>query len=183
LAKELRTDRLLLRRWRPADLEPFAALNEDPRVMDCFPAPLSRAESDATAARIESHFSQHCFGLWAVEIQGNAPFAGFIGLCYPSIEAHFMPCVEIGWRLAAEHWGKGLATEGAQAALRFGFTELGLDEIVSYTAVENGRSGRVMEKLGMTHTPSDDFDHPSLSAGHRLRPHVLYRISNRTKPL
>jgi RimJ/RimL family protein N-acetyltransferase len=176
LPQELRTDRLRLRRWCAADREPFAALNADPRVMEHFPALLSREESDARADRIEVHFDQHGFGLWAVEIVGVAPFAGFIGLSIPRFEAHFMPCVEIGWRLAAEHWGRGFATEGARAALAFGFETLRLEEIVSYTATGNLRSRRVMEKLGMTHDPSDDFDHPLLPAGHPLRRHVFYRI-------
>jgi ribosomal-protein-alanine N-acetyltransferase len=179
LPRELRTERLLLRRWRPEDREPFAALNADPRVMEYLAAPLSCAESDAAVERIAVHFAQHGFGLWAVEIPGAAAFSGFIGLHIPRLDAHFTPCVEIGWRLAAGYWRKGLATEGARAAVEFGFTELELNEIVSYTAVSNRRSRRVMEKLGMTNRPSDDFDHPSLPAGHRLRRHVLYRIANR----
>ena len=151
-------------------------MNADARVMRHFPAQLSREESDAVVARIESHFNEHGFGLWAVEIPAVAEFAGFIGLCHPRFEAHFTPCVEIGWRLAAEHWGRGYATEGATAALDFGFNRLGLDEIVSFTAPANMPSRRVMEKLGMTHDPSDDFDHPLLAPGHALRRHVLYRL-------
>jgi RimJ/RimL family protein N-acetyltransferase len=174
--EELRTERLLLRRWRPADLEPFAAMNADPQVMEHFPAPLSREESDAAAARIAAHFERHGFGLWAVEASSGAPFAGFIGLAIPRFEAHFTPCVEIGWRLAADHWGRGYATEGARAALAFGFESLRLEEIVSYTVPANLRSRRVMEKLGMTHDPSEDFDHPLLPEGHPLRRHVLYRM-------
>jgi len=177
LPRELRTDRLLLRRWRLADRVPFAALNADPRVMEYFPGPVSREESDAMAARIEAHFEQHGFGLWAVEIADITPFAGFIGLNVPRFEAHFTPCVEIGWRLAAEFWGQGFATEGARAALAFGFETLRLDEIVSITVPANRRSRRVMEKLGMTHDASGDFDHPLLPEGHRLRRHVLYRIA------
>src|SRR5262245_7444407 len=136
-APELRTDRLYLRRWCAADREPFAALNADPRVMEHFPAPLSREDSDALAGRIESHFKQHQFGLWAVEINDVSPFAGFIGLAIPSFEAHFTPCVEIGWRLAADHWGNGYATEGAEAVLAFGFEQLRLAEIVSFTVPGN----------------------------------------------
>ncbi len=112
---ELRTERLYLRRWRATDREPFAALNADPRVMEYFPAPLSPEESEALTSRIEGHFEQHGFGVWAVEIKGTAPFAGFIGLSIPRFEAHFTPCVEIGWRLASEYWGCGYATEGARA--------------------------------------------------------------------
>ena len=175
LPRELRTDRLYLRRWLPADLAPFAALNADPRVMEHFPAVLSGDESDSRAARNEAHFERHGFGLWAVEIPGVAPFAGFVGLAVPGFEAHFTPCVEIGWRLAVEHWGRGYATEAARAALAFGFESLGLKEIVSSTVPDNVRSRRVMERIGMIHNPADDFDHPLLPAGHPLRRHVLYR--------
>jgi RimJ/RimL family protein N-acetyltransferase len=175
--EELRTARLRLRRWRPSDAAPFAALNADPRVMEHFPALLSRDESNALVARIEDHFARHGFGLWAIEIAGETPFAGFIGLNVPTFEASFTPCVEIGWRLAADFWGRGIATEGAQAALRFGFDSVGLHEIVSFTVPENMRSRRVMEKLGMIHDPADDFDHPSLAAGYPLKRHVLYRIA------
>lgn len=182
LAQELRTDRLRLRRWLPADRGPFAALNADPRVMEHFPAALSREESDTLVARIEAHFDQHGFGLWAVEISNVTPFAGFVGLSVPRFEAHFTPCVEIGWRLAAEHWGCGYATEGARAALAFGFDVLGLGEIVSFTVPANLRSRRVMERIGMVHHPADDFDHPALPEGHRLRRHVLYRIGPPSPP-
>lgn len=175
LPAELRTARLLLRRWLPSDREPFAALNADPRVMERFPALLSPEESDALSARIEAHFEQHGFGLWAVEIVGVAPFAGFIGLSTPRFEADFTPCVEIGWRLAAEHWGQGYATEGARAALRFGNEAAGLAEIVSFTATENVRSQRVMQRIGMRRDPTGDFDHPLLPPDHRLCRHVLYR--------
>ena len=173
----MRTERLQLRRWCPSDLAPFAALNADPRVMRYFPTTLSRAESDAFAERIEAHFAEHGFGLWAVEVPELAPFIGFVGLSVPRFEAPFTPCVEIGWRLAAEHWGRGYAPEAARAALAFGFDTLGLREILSFTSVVNEPSRRVMEKLGMTHDPSDDFDHPALPEGDALRRHVLYRLS------
>lgn len=181
LPRELRTDRLLLRRWRPEDRAPFARLNADPRVVEFLPGALSREASDALADRIETHFERHGFGLWAVEVPGVAPFAGFIGLVRATFEAPFTPCVEIGWRLAAETWNHGYATEGARAALEFGFRSLQLAEIVSFTTVANLRSRRVMEKLGMTHSTSDDFDHPLLPEGHPLRPHVLYRIGERVQ--
>jgi RimJ/RimL family protein N-acetyltransferase len=177
LPQELRTDRLRLRRWLAADHEPFAALNADPRVMEHFPALLSREESDARIARIEAHFKQHGFGLWAVEVPTITAFAGFVGISVPTFEAHFTPCLEIGWRLAAEHWGRGYATEAARAVLALGFETLGAREIVSFTVPENLRSRRVMEKIGMVHNPDDDFDHPALPDGHRLRRHVLYRIA------
>jgi ribosomal-protein-alanine N-acetyltransferase len=176
LPAELRTDRLLLRRWRPDDLPPFAELNADQRVMEHFPALLSTEESNTLAARIQARSEEHGFGLWAVEVVGGAPFIGFIGLAVPRFEAFFTPCVEIGWRLAAAHWNRGYATEGAQAALEFGFRHLQLAEIVSFTAVENVRSRRVMEKLGMVRSPEEDFDHPLLPEGHCLRRHVLYRL-------
>lgn len=181
LPQELRTDRLSLRRWRASDRVPFAQMNGDPRVMKFFPGLLSRQESDALVDRIEAHFQQHGFGLWAVEIPGVTPFAGFLGLSIPRFEALFTPCIEIGWRLDAAHWNRGYATEGARAALDFGFRWLPAQEIVSFTVPLNVRSRRVMEKLDMTHSPSDDFDHPLLAEGHPLRRHVLYRL-RRTEP-
>ena len=174
--EELRTERLILRRWREADRRPFAQMNRDPAVMEFFPAVLSRAESDSMADRIEAHFDQHGFGLWAAELKDTGEFIGYIGLAVPRFEAAFTPCVEIGWRLRAQHWGGGLATEGAQAVLECAFGALALSEIVSFTTEANIRSRRVMEKLGMNHDPGEDFDHPWLAAGHRLRRHVLYRL-------
>ena len=177
IPRELRTDRLLLRRWRTTDRSPFAELNADQRVVQHLPAALSAEESDKLVARIEAHFQQHGFGLWAVEIRASATFAGFVGLSVPGFEAHFTPCVEIGWRLAAQHWGCGYATEGARAVLEFGFEALSLNEIVSFTVPGNIRSRHVMDRIGMIHNPADDFDHPALPEGHPLRPHVLYRIT------
>jgi len=175
-APVLLTPRLTLRGWRPDDRAPFAALNADPEVMRHFPASLTRAESDAAADRIEGHFARHGFGLWAVEIVGVAPFAGYVGLAVPSFQAAFTPCVEIGWRLARACWGQGYATEAARAAAHYGFETLRLPEVLSFTVPGNVGSRRVMEKLGMTRDPSDDFDHPSLPPGHALRRHVLYRL-------
>ncbi len=173
---EHRTERLLLRRWRAEDREPFAAMNADPRVMEFFPALLSRVESDARVEAIERHWREHGFGLWAVEVPGVAAFVGFVGLSMPRFEAAFTPCVEVAWRLAAEFWGRGYATEAARAAVEFGFGRLGLKEIVSFTVPANVRSRRVMEKLGMTHEAEEDFEHPLLVVGHPLRRHVLYRL-------
>lgn len=173
------TPRLLLREWRQSDLPAFAALNADPEVMACLLGTLERGESDSRARRVLEHFAAHGFGLWAAEVPGVAEFIGFIGLCYPAFQAHFTPCVEIGWRLARAYWGQGYATEGARGALAYGFRELPLDEIVSMTVPANGRSWRVMQRLGMTRSPQDDFDHPLLPAGHRLRRHVLYRLTRR----
>ena len=181
IPREIRTERLLLRRWLPADVEPFSAMNSDPRVSEYLPTPLSRPESESFIARIRGHFEKQGFGLWAVEIPGVAPFAGFVGLSTPRFEAHFTPAIEIGWRLAAEHWGRGYATEGARAVLAFGFDELRLEQIVSITVPANARSRRVMEKIGMTCDPADDFDHPLLPEGHPLRRHVLYRIARASR--
>lgn len=172
---ELRTERLLLRAWRDDDIEPFAALNADPEVMRHFPSILGRAESEAQAARIRAGFATHGLGRWAVEVPGQAAFIGFAGLAVPGFEAHFTPCVEIGWRLARAYQGRGYATEAARAAVRFGFTAAGLDQIVSFTVPANLASRRVMEKLGMQY--AGEFDHPSLPAGHPLQRHVLYRLS------
>jgi RimJ/RimL family protein N-acetyltransferase len=175
MVTELRTPRLVLRAWRAADREPFAAMNADPRVMEHFPAALTRDESDALADRIEAHFAEHGFSLWALEIPGVAPFGGFVGLAVPRFTAHFTPCVEIGWRLDASVWGRGYATEAARVVLAYGFEQLGLEEIVSFTTEKNMRSRRVMERIGMRHDPADDFDHPALDAHDPLRRHVLYR--------
>jgi RimJ/RimL family protein N-acetyltransferase len=172
----LQTRRILLRRWRDSDREPFAALNSDPRVMRFFPALLSREESDALVQRIERDFEKRGFGLFAAELSADRAFIGFIGLSVPDFEAHFTPCVEIGWRLAADCWNQGLATEGAREVLRHAFDSLRLDEIVARTVPANLASRRVMEKIGMTRAPEDDFDHPKLPESHALRRHVLYRI-------
>jgi RimJ/RimL family protein N-acetyltransferase len=172
-----RTSRLLLRRWRPSDREVFARLNADPEVTEYLPGPLDRAGSDAVADRIEAHFAKHGFGAWAVEVVGGEPFIGFAGLMVPRFEAHFTPAVEIGWRFLRSAWGHGYATEAAREGCRVAFAELGLPAIVSFTAPANLRSRRVMERLGMTHDPDGDFDHPSLPEGSSLRRHVLYRLS------
>ena len=172
----LTTARLRLRQWREEDLAPFAALNADPQVMEFFPKVLTRAESDTVAGRIRDHFARHGFGLRAVEAPGIADFVGFVGLAVPSFEAHFTPCVEIGWRLAREHWGHGYATEAATAALAFAFGDRALEEIVAFTVPANIPSRRVMGRLGMRRLPADDFEHPAIAAGHPLRSHVLYRL-------
>ena len=172
----LHTERLLLSPWRREDRAPFAALNADPRVMEWFLAPLNTTESDTFVDRIEEHFRVHGWGLWAVEVAGADAFIGFVGL-NPADTTLGYPSVEIGWRLAAAHWGHGYAPEGALAALQFAFGQLGLDEIVSFTSVGNEKSRRVMTKVGMTRNPEDDFDHPRVPATSPLSRHVLYRIS------
>ena len=173
----LTTPRLRLRLWRDEDLEPFAALNADPRVREFFPSIQTYQESAESMRFIRDHCEQRGFGLWAVEVIGGAPFIGFIGLAVPSFDAPFTPCVELGYRLAFEHWGHGYATEGSRAALAFGFSTVGLAEIVAMTAGSNERSRQVMERLGMRHNAADDFDHPNITVGHPLRRHVLYRLT------
>jgi RimJ/RimL family protein N-acetyltransferase len=173
---ELQTARLRLRRWAAADREPFAALNADPLVMEYFPGLLTRQQSDSLIETIERGFEQRGFGLWAVEVRATESFIGFTGLNEPSLEAHFTPAVEVGWRLARAAWGEGYASEAASASLAFGFEEIGLAQIVSFTSAVNMRSRAVMERVGMTRNPTDDFEHPGLPDGHPLRPHVLYRI-------
>lgn len=173
----LTTDRLLLRPWRADDRGPFAALNADPEVMEHFPAPMTRAESDGMADVLSDFIARHGWGLWATETRVDHRFIGFVGMSIPSFEAHFTPCVEIGWRLSRSAWGHGYATEAARTALAYGFGQLELDEVVSFTAATNERSQRVMQRLGMSHRPEDDFEHPLLDAGHPLRPHVLYRMT------
>jgi len=168
----LRTERLILRPWRDADLEPFAALNADPVVMEFFPSLLTRAQSDTVAARIRNHLERDGFGLWAIEVPGVAPFIGFTGVQKPS----FMDEIEVGWRLAREHWGAGYATEAARAAIAWGFSALQLQQIVAMVVPENLRSQRVMAKLGMRRDPGADFDHPSIAEGHPRRAHWLFRL-------
>lgn len=170
----LETPRTRLRPFRPDDRPAFAALNADPEVMEHFPALLTAAESDALAARIEERTSALGFGLWALEIPGVTPFCGFVGLSIPTFDAPFMPCVEIGWRLARSAWGHGWAHEAAARVLAFGHEQLALPEIVSFAARTNVRSIRLMERLGLRPDPSRDFEHPKLPVGHRLRPHVFY---------
>lgn len=173
---EIRTPRLLMRGWRESDLAPYAALNADPEVTRYLAGPLTREQSDAMVERIERGFAEHGFGLWAVEIVATGEFVGFTGLSVPGFEAHFTPAVEVGWRLARAAWGNGYATEAARAAVAYGFGEAGLDEIVSFTTAANRASRAVMQRLGMTRDPADDFDHPRLAPDHPLRPHVLYRL-------
>lgn len=174
---ELTTDRLLLRQWKDSDSEPFAALNADPAVTEHFARPMTRAESEALIDRTTELFAERGFGLWAVEVRETGQFIGFTGLSVPRFEAHFMPAVEIGWRLAKDAWGNGYAPEAARASLAYAFGPAGLEELVSFTATTNKPSQRVMEKIGMTHDEAGDFDHPMLAAGHPLQRHVLYRIT------
>jgi RimJ/RimL family protein N-acetyltransferase len=167
----------VLRQWQDSDFEPFAAMNADSEVMRHFPALLNRTESAALLERLRRPIDERGWGLWAVEVGGV--FAGFTGLSIPRFSAHFTPCTEIGWRFRREFWGRGLACRAAGAALSFGFETLQLPEIVSFTAATNARSRRLMERLGFRHDPREDFDHPSLPAGHALSRHVLYRLQSK----
>jgi len=170
---ELHGPRVLLRSWRAEDLDSFAALNADPAVTEFLAGPRSREASAEMIARLQAGIDERGWGLWAVDVGGRC--IGFTGITYPRFESHFTPCVEVGWRLAREAWGHGYATEAARVALAFGFAVLNLAEIVAFTAVGNARSRRVMERIGMSHDPADDFDHPQLP-GHPLQRHVLYRL-------
>ena len=169
------SDRIRLRTWQPADREPFRQMNADSRVMEHFPKALSAEESDAFADRITARMTEDGFGLWAVELSSDSRFIGFCGLSRPLFQSFFTPCVEIGWRLAHDVWGKGFATEAALAVLSLGFATYHLPEIVSFTSLTNERSQKVMRRIGMTR--AGEFDHPNLPPGHRLCRHILYRIS------
>jgi RimJ/RimL family protein N-acetyltransferase len=172
---ELRTDRLLLRQWREDDRDPFAALNADPRVMEFFPAPLDRAGSDAMLDRLRADVAARGWGLWAVEVVDGGALAGFVGLAPVGDDLPPAPGVEVGWRLAHEHWGRGYAAEAATEVLRFAFEDLGLPEVVSFTTVGNARSRRVMQKIGLVHDPERDFDHPRTPGWWGQR-HVVYAL-------
>ncbi len=169
------TERLVLREWRETDVDAFAAMNADPVVMQYFPETYSEERTRRFVARIRECWAERGYGLWAVERKDSGSFIGYIGLSLATFPAHFTPAVEVGWRLAADQWGHGYATEGARAALDYGFGTLALDEIVSFTSAPNLRSIRVMERLGMHRDARDDFEHPKVPEG-PLRAHVLYRI-------
>lgn len=171
----LETDRLILRGWRDADIEPWVAMGADPRVMEFFPGTYDRTKAESIAALIRAALETSGYGWWVVEPKVGPVFAGVIALQDVPFDAHFTPAIEVGWRLPFDHWGKGYATEGATAALKFAFETLGADEVIAMTSALNLRSQRVMERLRMTHDPRDDFDHPRIQAGHRLRRHVIYR--------
>lgn len=173
----IKTGRLILRHWRECDLEPFADLNADPAVGEFLGGPFDRTTSDALAARIQSGMDQRGWGLWAVERIGGERFIGFTGLAPVPFPAAFAPATEIGWRLARSAWGQGYATEAARAVLAHAFGPLGFETLVSFTAIGNRRSRRVMERIGMRQDPTGDFMHPAMPPVHPLAHHVLYRIS------
>jgi RimJ/RimL family protein N-acetyltransferase len=175
---ELRSNRLILRQWRDEDVDVFVDMGADPEVMEYFPGLMSQEQSRETATRFREQIEERGWGLWALEAgEGDLAgrFLGFTGLGVPRFEAHFIPAVEVGWRLAPFAWGRGYATEAARMSVAYGFDTLGLDEIVSFTTESNARSRAVMQRLDMTHDPADDFDHPGL-LDHRLQRHVLYRL-------
>jgi ribosomal-protein-alanine N-acetyltransferase len=173
---QLRTERLLLRRWSPEDRAAFAAVNGDPRVMEFLGGPLTRERSDVLADWIEAGFRARNYGFWAIEAPGVASFVGIAGLGIPRFDAPFMPAVEVGWRLDPAYWGRGYATEAAHAAIAHAFEAAGLDEVVAFTVSGNVRSRRVMERAGMVRDAAGDFEHPLIEAASPLRRHVLYRI-------
>ncbi|WP_245278367.1 GNAT family N-acetyltransferase [Ensifer aridi] len=172
----LETERLLLREWEDDDLDPLSKINDDPRVVRYVAQLPSREAVQKWILTQKEHFSQHGYGLWALERLGVEGLIGFCGIVQVPYHAHFTPAVEIAWRLAPSAWGHGFATEAASAAMSFGFKHLGLKEIVANAAIENSESRRVMERLGMTHDPRDDFDHPLKAADDPLRHQVLYRM-------
>ena len=173
---EFDSERLRLRQWCITDRDAFAVLNADPKVMEFYPAPLDRTESDSMADRCQALLAERGWGFWAIEIKDTREFIGCVGLHIPTSELPFSPCVEVGWRLAAQHWGKGFATEAARSALRVGFEVLGFSEIVSFTSVRNLRSRGVLERLGMREA-AETFEHPAVPVGSALRQHCLYRLS------
>lgn len=173
----IETKRLILREWLPEDLPFFAVINQDPKVMECLLKSLTEEESAAMIEKIKKHFKQNGFGLFACILKQTSNCIGFVGLSIPEFTAHFTPCVEIGWRLSSQAWGKGYATEAARAVLKAGFEQFNLQEIVSFTVLVNKRSIRVMEKIGMKRDLNGDFDHPKVPHNNPLKAHVLYRIT------
>jgi ribosomal-protein-alanine N-acetyltransferase len=173
---ELETDNLKLRQWLPSDYAPFAELNTDSEVMAFYPNTLNKSESNAFAQKLESLISKRGWGFWAVDLKAENCFIGFVGLHKPEAKLPFTPCIEIGWRLSKKYWGYGFATEGAHAALKYAFEALFLEEVVSFTSLNNTRSKAVMQRLNMVDT-NQNFEHPNIPLGHQLREHVLYKIT------
>jgi 3-dehydroquinate dehydratase/shikimate dehydrogenase len=177
------SERLILRPWKESDLKPFTKINQDPKVLEYIPYPYNEIETQAFMDRIKDHFTKHGFGLWATELIETGEFIGYIGLNLPQFQAPFMPAIEIGWRLDPAYWGKGYATEGAKKVLTLAFELYKLPEIVSFTAKDNQRSIRVMEKIGLKRDLEGDFYHPLLPKEHKLALHILYRLQNPNKKL
>ena len=175
---KIETERLILRSWIDADLEPYRKINNDEKVIEFLRGPMSLEECKNFIVMVNNNIEKLGFGLWAATLKDSEELIGFIGLHPPDFTAHFTPCVEIGWRLGSQHWGKGLATEGSRAVLKFAFEKTDLKEIISFTVPQNSRSISVMKKIGMHHDINGDFNHPKLPTGHRLERHLLYRIKN-----
>lgn len=173
---ELKTERLLLRQWKDEDVVLFSKMNADPMVMEYYPSTLDEEQSDTMANKIKSLIAEKGWGFWAVELHNEKRFIGFVGLHEPTYELPVTPCVEIGWRLDKNYWGKGYATEAANESLKFAFEELELNEVYSFASVANEKSWRVMQRLGMKNTHSN-FEHPIIPENHPLREHVLYKIT------
>ena len=172
----LRTERLILRQWTKADLAPFSKISGDPEVMEFYPKPLTGKESYSMGNRILSLINERGWGFWAIEVPKQERFIGFVGLHIPKETLPFSPCVEIGWRIAKEHWNRGYATEAAKESLKYAFTKLNLNEVVSFTTLANLRSQAVMQKIGMANT-GNNFMHPDIKVTHPQCEHVLYKIS------
>ena len=176
----LETQRLLLRTWCDTDLEPMTTINQDPKVMHYFPAPGNQQQTQDHLERIDHHQNTYGYSLYAAELKSSVEMIGFVGFIHRTaddFDAPFIPATEIGWRLATTHWNQGYATEAAQALCHYGFNQLGLPEIVSFTTLHNLPSRRVMEKIGLHHFPQDDFDHPAMEKSHPLCRQVLYRLT------
>ncbi len=172
----IETERLYLRTWQVLYAKPYFDINQDPKVIEFLLGSMSMEAVNQFMHDKNQQQEKRGFTLWATELKATSEFIGFIGLNYTDWEAHFTPAVEVGWRLGSQYWGKGYATEGAKAALAFGFNTVGLDEVVSFSVPMNQRSLRVMEKIGLQHDPADNFRHPKLALEHPLSQHVLYRL-------
>jgi RimJ/RimL family protein N-acetyltransferase len=174
--KSIKTSRLILRPWQEKDRKPYFEINQDTKVLEFLPGPLTQHQVNDFMDHQNQQLSERHFMLWAAELQETGKLIGFIGLNFFDQPAHFSPAVEIGWRLGSQYWGFGYATEGALVSLEYGLNKLGLKEIVSFTVPDNLRSRKVMERIGMTQDMEGSFAHPKLPLDHRLSQHVLYRI-------
>jgi RimJ/RimL family protein N-acetyltransferase len=172
----IETQRLILRTWKHSDLDLMLEINQDPKVMEYFPSLQDLSGTKKLIDKINTHFSECGYSLYAVQTKDTDTFIGFIGLLTANFKASFTPATEIGWRLSSKHWNKGYATEGAKSVLDYAFNSLNIPEIISFTSIENTKSTRVMEKIGLKHNPSDDFDNPNLPSDSPLLRHVLYRL-------
>lgn len=175
--KIIETDRLILRTWKNADRDAYFHINKDPKVIEFLRGSLTIEEISNFITAANTHQDEHGYTLWAAELKDTGEMIGFIGLNYTTFVSYFTPAIEVGWRLGSQYWGYGYATEGAKAALEFGFKNCGLEEIVSFTVPANIRSIKVMERIGMNRDVNGDFAHPKLTADHPLSKHVLYRIT------